>query len=49
MERRERLITKVTKSRAIVGVELSYEGSDSAGLSEPMRQQVEQRSGHKVL
>jgi len=37
-----------TKSRAIVGVEVSYEGSDSAGLSEPMRQQVEQRSGGKV-
>jgi len=37
-----------TKSRAIVGVEVSYEGSDSAGLSEPMREQVEQRSGSKV-
>jgi transposase len=37
-----------TKSRAIVGVEVSYEGSDSAGLSEPMRQQVAQRSGGKV-
>jgi len=37
-----------TESRAIVGVEVSYEGSDSAGLSEPMRQQVEQRSGSKV-
>ncbi len=34
-----------TESRAIVGVEVSNEGSDSAGLSEPMRQQVEQRSG----
>src|SRR5271157_74619 len=32
-----------TESRAIVGVEVSHEGSDSAGLSEPMRQQVEQR------
>jgi len=37
-----------TESRAIVGVEVSYEGSDSAGLSEPMREQVEQRSGGKV-
>jgi len=37
-----------TKSRAIVGVEVSYEGSDSAGLSQPMRAQVEQRSGGKV-
>ena len=34
-----------TESRAIVGVEVSNEGSDSAGLSEPMREQVEQRSG----
>src|SRR6266508_998760 len=37
-----------TQSRAIVGVEVSNEGSDSTGLSEPMRQPVEQRSGHKV-
>jgi transposase len=37
-----------TQSRAILGVEVSNEGSDSAGLSEPMRQQVEQRSGGKV-
>ncbi len=37
-----------TESRAIVGVEVSHEGSDSAGLSEPMREQVEQRSGSKV-
>ncbi len=37
-----------TESRAIVGVEVSNEGSDSAGLSAPMRQQVEQRSGGKV-
>ena len=37
-----------TKSRAIVGVEVSYEGSDSSGLSQPMRAQVEQRSGGKV-
>jgi transposase len=36
------------ESRAIVGVEVSNEGSDSAGLSGPMRQQVEQRSGGKV-
>jgi transposase len=37
-----------TESRAILGVEVSNEGSDSAGLSEPMRAQVEQRSGHRV-
>ena len=37
-----------TASRAIVGVEVSNEGSDNAGLSEPMRRQVEQRSGGKV-
>jgi len=37
-----------TQSRAIVGVEVSNEGSDSAGLSEPMRQQVEKRTGGKV-
>lgn len=37
-----------TESRAIVGVEVSNEGSDSAGLSEPMREQVEQRTGKKV-
>jgi len=37
-----------TESRAIVGVEVSNEGSDSTGLSEPMRQQVEQRSGQAV-
>jgi transposase len=37
-----------TESRAIIGVEVSNEGSDSAGLSEPMRKQVEQRTGQKV-
>jgi transposase len=37
-----------TESRAILGVQVTSEGSDSAGLSEPMRQQVEQRSGGKV-
>jgi transposase len=37
-----------TASRAIVGVEVSSEGSDSTGLSEPMRRQVEQRTGGKV-
>ena len=31
-----------------MGVEVTNEGSDSAGLSEPMREQVEQRSGRKV-
>jgi transposase len=37
-----------TESRAIVGVEVSNEGSDNAGLSEPMRHQVEQRCGRKI-
>jgi transposase len=37
-----------TASRAIVGVEVSNEGSDSAGLSAPLRQQVEKRTGGKV-
>jgi transposase len=37
-----------TESRAILAVEVSNEGSDSAGLSEPMRQQVEHRTGGKV-
>lgn len=37
-----------TESRAIVGVEVSNEGSDATGLSAPMRQQVEDRSGQKV-
>jgi transposase len=37
-----------TESRAILGVEVSNEGSDNVGLSEPMRQQVEQRTGGKV-
>jgi transposase len=37
-----------TESRAIVGVEVTNEGYDAAGLSEPMRQQVEQRTGGKV-
>lgn len=37
-----------TESRAILGVEVTNEGSDNAGLSEPMRRQVEQRTGGKV-
>jgi transposase len=37
-----------TASRAIVGVEVSNQGSDSAGLSSPMRQQVEERTGGQV-
>lgn len=37
-----------TESRAIVGVEVSNEGYDAAGLSAPMRQQVEERTGQKV-
>jgi transposase len=41
-------LATATESRAIVGVEVSGEGSDSAGLSEPMREQVEQRSGGTV-
>jgi transposase len=36
-----------TQSRAVVGVEVTNAGSD-AGLSEPMRQQVEQRTGGEV-
>jgi transposase len=36
------------QSRAIVGVEVSNQGYDSCGLSEPMREQVERRSGRKV-
>jgi len=36
------------ESRAIVAVAVTNEGVDSVGLSEPMRQQVEQRSGRKV-
>lgn len=37
-----------TQSRAIVGIEVSNEGSDNAGLSQPMRHQVEQRCGGKI-
>jgi len=37
-----------TASRAIVGVEVTAEGTDSVGLSTPMRQQVEQRTGMTV-
>jgi transposase len=37
-----------TQSRAILGVEVSPEGSDSAGLSQSMREQVEKRTGGKV-
>jgi transposase len=37
-----------TESRAIVGVDVTNEGSDSAGLSEPLREQVERRAGQKV-
>jgi len=37
-----------THSRALVGVEVTHEGSDSANLSAPMRRQVEQRTGRKV-
>ncbi len=36
-----------TESRVIVGVEVTDAGSDK-GLSEPMRKQVEERTGHKV-
>lgn len=37
-----------TVGRAILGVHVSKEGSDSADLSEPMRRQVERRTGRKV-
>jgi transposase len=37
-----------TESRAIVGVGVTNEGSDNVGLSEPMRQQVEERSLQKI-
>ena len=37
-----------TESRAIVGVKVTNEGSDSANLSAPMREQVEQRTGGEV-
>jgi transposase len=37
-----------TESRAIVALAVSNEGADSVGLSEPMRRQVEQRSGRAV-
>jgi transposase len=37
-----------TESRAILGVMVSNEGSDATGLSEPMRAQVEQRSGGTI-
>jgi transposase len=36
------------KSRAILGVEVTNHGYDSAGLSEAMREQVQRRSGRKV-
>jgi len=37
-----------TASRAVVGVEVSNEAADSAGLSQPMRQQVQERTGRQV-
>ena len=37
-----------TTSRAILGVDVSKEGSDSSDLSEPMRRQVEQRTKGRV-
>lgn len=37
-----------TGSRAIVAVEVSNQGSDSSGLSAPMRQQVQRRTGQQV-
>jgi transposase len=36
------------QSRAILGVAVSNQGSDANGLSEPMRAQVERRSGKRV-
>jgi hypothetical protein len=37
-----------TASRAIVGVEVTGQGTDSSDLSGPMRKQVEERTGRKV-
>lgn len=37
-----------TESRAIVGLKVSNEGTDTAGLIVPMREQVEERTGKKV-
>ena len=37
-----------TASRAVLGVEVTNEGADSVGLSAPMRQQVEERTGQQV-
>jgi len=37
-----------TDSRVIVAVDVCNEGSDSAGLSQPLRKQAEDRSGGKV-
>lgn len=37
-----------TESRAIVAVDVSNEGSDSSGLSEPLRKEAERRTGGKV-
>jgi transposase len=37
-----------TGSRAIVGVQVTAQGVDSANLSRPMRSQVERRTGRKV-
>jgi len=37
-----------TESRAIVGIEVTNEGSDNVGLSEPMREQVEERTQRPV-
>jgi hypothetical protein len=37
-----------TESRAIVGIEVSNEGTDTAGLVVPMREQVEERTGKTV-
>lgn len=37
-----------TESRAIVGIEVTNEGTDSVGLSSPMRHQVEQRTGQPI-
>ena len=37
-----------TESRVIVGVDVTFEGTDSVGLSAPMRKQVEKRTRKKV-
>ena len=37
-----------TASRAVVGVSVTSEGADNTGLTEPMRRQVQERTGREV-